>query len=82
MTFNPIEYFYLHFLSKWEEAAPADRHAGNTQTARMARLLALLVLGDGTETVDATFRKLEEISRVNLDETGASIWMRRGGRAE
>lgn len=53
MPFKPEEYYYLHLLIIWEKEAPPDRHRGNTQTARMARLLRIAV---GIN--DATFQRL------------------------
>jgi hypothetical protein len=61
MLFKPQEYCYLSRLTKWEKTAPLDGRMGsldgadveNSQTARMARLLQLVVGTDAT-----TYQKL------------------------
>ncbi len=87
MPFRPQEYLYLHMLAKWEKTAPPDRHketldgrpASNTQGARMARLLTVVVAGHTADSIDATLQKLE---RRNERKNGASdiskdkSWMR------
>jgi hypothetical protein len=74
MSFRPQEYFYLFHLIRWEGTAPPDGHMGtlngrdveNSQTARMARLLTLIVAGNPAD-IDASFRKLERETRRRSD---------------
>src|SRR4051812_39959829 len=66
MPFRWQEYLCLYHLSKWEDTAPPDKHMGtlagrgdvkNTQTARMSRLLTLVVAVNPAD-MDASFEKL------------------------